>query len=113
MTCCFTQAALDELKAEIRGAEGGGKRNAKLDVASFKVRYGVTQEVCDSAAGVPGPGAGDPAGRGVADCAVKAFSGRRAAVGFLEVLDALADAAADLGQPAGAEDQDDEEENDD
>ena len=39
----YHQAALDELKAEIRALKARDA-NAKLDVASFKVRYGVSRK---------------------------------------------------------------------
>ena len=41
--------------------EGRTAADARVDVAAFKARYGITRKYRDSVAGIPGPGAGDAA----------------------------------------------------
>ena len=66
----YHQASLDELEDRDSSVEGAGcEREARRRIVQGALRR--QQEVCDSVAGVPGPGAGDPAGRGVAGRTVK------------------------------------------
>ncbi len=92
-------------RAEV-GCGNGARRRGFVQGALWS-----DEEVRDPAARVSGSRAGHPQAGGDPGRALTIDV--VAAVGFLEVLDALADAAPDLGQPAGAEDQHDQEQNDD
>ena len=86
---------------------------AKVDVAGFKERYGISRKYAipllewldrERVTRRVGDARVDPLGLGVV---------LAVAVGFLEVLDPLPDAAADFRQAICAENQDDDQEDDD
>ena len=114
-TMVFHAEALQKLKEEVQGAEGeraGRTRHGGRGRVQGSLR-GV-EEVRDPAARVSRSGARDETNRRRSSRAVA----RRLLLvgaflhGALEILDAGADALAELGQPIGAENQDDDRQND-
>ena len=105
--------SLERLKEEVRALKGQGG-TAKVDVAGFKERYGISRKYA-----IPllewldrervTRRVGGRAGR----CSRLCRRSRPSRVGFLEVLDALADAAADFRQAICPENQDDDHQDDD